>query len=47
MTVKRGRIGGGGREQKGERTHGHEQHCGDAGAEGGIRGVNGNGKSIQ
>ena len=40
-----GRLGGGGIEQKGKRTHGHGQWCGDCWGEGGIRGLNGNGKN--
>ena len=35
-------LGGGGIEQKGKRTHG--QQCGDYWADGGIKGLNGNGK---
>ena len=35
MTVSgRGRLRGGGIEQKGKRTHGHEQQCGDCWGEG-------------
>ena len=37
--------GGGGIEQKGKRTHGHGKQCGDCQHEGGIRGLNGNGKN--
>ena len=33
-------------EQKGERTHGHEQWCGDCSGEKGVRGLNSNGKNI-
>ena len=34
-------------EQKGKKTHGHGQQCGDwGGGEGRIRGINGNGKNI-
>ena len=40
-----GRRGGEGIEQKGKRTHGHGQQCGDCWAEGGIRGLNGNRKN--
>ena len=40
----RGRLGCGGTEQKGKRTHGHGQRYGDCWGEGGIRGLNGNGK---
>ena len=29
MTASRGKLGVGGTEQKGKRTHGHGQHCGD------------------
>ena len=35
-------VGGGEIEQTGERIHGHEQHCGDCGWGGGLRGLNGN-----
>ena len=35
---------GGGIEQKGKRTHGHEQQCGDCEGEGVIMGINSNGK---
>ena len=38
-------LGGGGKEQKGKRTHGHGHQCGDWCGEGGIRGLNGNGKN--
>ena len=31
-------------EQKGKRTHGHGQQCGDGG-EGDVRGINGKGKN--
>ena len=31
-------------EQKGKKTHGHGQQCGDCGGEGGIRKFNSNGK---
>ena len=37
-----GRLGGGEIEQKGERTHGHGQQCGDYLGEGHIRGLKGN-----
>ena len=37
--------GGGGIEQKGKRTHGHGQQCGDCGGYRDIRGLNGNGKN--
>ena len=37
-------LGGGGMEQKGKRTHGHGQQCGDYREEGGIRGLNVHGK---
>ena len=36
------RLGGGEIEQKGERTHGHGQQCGDCLGEGHIRGLKGN-----
>ena len=39
-----GRFGGGGTEQKGERTHGHGRQCGDCSGEGSIRRLNGNAK---
>ena len=39
-------AGSGGIQQKGTRTHGHGQQCGDCWGEGGIRGLNGNGKNI-
>ena len=40
-------LGGGGTEQKGTRTQGHGQQCGDCcgGEKVGIRGLNGNGKN--
>ena len=38
-----GRLGGGGIKQKGERTHGHGQQCGDCRGEEYIRGLCGNG----
>ena len=40
------KLVGGGIEQKGKRTHGHGQQCGDCWGEQGIRGLNGNGKHI-
>ena len=39
-----GRSEGGGTEQKGKRTHGHGQQCGDCWGERGISGLNGDGK---
>ena len=47
MTASGGgvRLGGGGIEQKGKRTHGHGQQCGDCWKERGIRRLNGNGKN--
>ena len=39
-----GKLGDRGTEQKGKRTHGHGQQCKDSWGEGGIRGLNGNGK---
>ena len=45
MTVGWGGLGGRGIEQKGKRTHGHGQQCGDCREEEGIRGLNGNGKN--
>ena len=45
MTTKwEGRLNGRGIEQKGKRTHGHGQQCGDCWKEMGIKGINGNGK---
>ena len=45
MTASVGRrLGDGGIEQKGKRTHGHGQQCGDCRSEEGIRGVNDHGK---
>ena len=35
---------GGGKEQKGKRTHKHGQQCGDCKGEESIKGINGNGK---
>ena len=43
--VGEGQVRGGGIDQKGKRTHGHGQQCGDGWGEQCIRGVNGNGKS--
>ena len=40
-----GELGGGGIEQKGKQTHGHGQQCGDFWGMGGIRGLNGKGKT--
>ena len=45
LTAMGGRLEGGGIKQKGERTHGHGQQCGDCEGEGGIRKINGNGKN--
>ena len=39
-----GRLGGGGIEQKGKRTHGHGQQCGDYRGQG-IKELHGNGKN--
>ena len=47
MTVSVEGEGVGGIEQKGKRTHGHRQQCGDCWGEVGIRGLIGNGKKIQ
>ena len=45
MAAKEGvRLGGGGIEQKGKRTHGHGQRCGDCLGERYIRGLNADGK---
>ena len=38
-------LGGGGLEQKGKRTHGHGQQCGDCLGKRSIGGLNGNGKN--
>ena len=43
MTASRGVLVGVVIEQKGKRTHGHGQQCGDCWGEEGIRGLNGNG----
>ena len=43
--VGEGRLGGGGIEPKGKRTHGHGQQCGDCWGKRSIRGLNGNGKN--
>ena len=40
-----GRLGSGESEQKGKRTRGHGQQCGDCWGKGGTRGLNGNGKN--
>ena len=40
-----GKLGDRGTEQKGKRTHGHGQQCGDCLGGGGVRGLNGNGKN--
>ena len=45
MTAGVGRLGGGGIDKKGKRTHGHGQQCGDCWREAVIRGLNGNGKN--
>ena len=48
MTAKGGLLGGGGIEQKGKRTHGHGQHCGDCRGGGeSIRGLHSNGKNLK
>ena len=47
MTAGGGRGRGGGIEQKGKRTHGHRQQCGDCCGEGSLKGLNGNGKKIK
>ena len=47
MTASRGKLGVGGTEQKGKRTHGHGQRCGECWAEGAVRGLNGNGNNIR
>ena len=39
-----GEVNGGEIKQKGQRTHGHGQQCGDCWGEEGIRGLNGNGE---
>ena len=33
-------------KRKRKRTHAHGQQCGDCGGEGGIKGLNGNGKNV-
>ena len=45
MTAKARGLVSGGMEQKGKRTHGHGQQCGDCGRGkgGGIRGISDNG----
>ena len=43
----RGVYRGGETEQKGKKTHGHGQQCGDCWGEEGRREINGNGKIIQ
>ena len=40
-----GKLGSGGIEQKGKRTHGHAQQCVDFWGEDGIGGLNGNGNN--
>ena len=47
MTASGGGEGEGvkGLSKKGKRTHGHEQLCGDCRGNGGIRGINANGKN--
>ena len=47
MTAGKGRLGGGGIEQKGVRTRGHGKQCGDCWREGSLKGLNGNGRKIQ
>ena len=44
MTAIQGEAKGQRDEQKGKRTHGHGQLCGDCWGKGSIRGLNGNGK---
>ena len=39
------RLEGGGIKQKGKRTHGHGQQCGDCREEGSLKRLNGNGKN--
>ena len=39
-----GKLGGGGMEHKGKRTHGHRQQWGDCWGVGDPRGLNGNGE---
>ena len=43
--VEVGSLGVGGIEQKGKRTHGHGQQCGDCWGEGSIMELNSNGKN--
>ena len=45
MTASGVWLVGGGIEQKGKRTHGHAQKCGDCWGSGSIRGLKGNGKN--
>ena len=45
MTASRGKLGVGGTEQKGKRTHGHGQQCGNCWGEGHIRGLTSNRKN--
>ena len=40
-----GKVEGGGIEQKGKRTHGHGQLCGDCSVEGSTKELKGNGKN--
>ena len=40
-----GRLGGGWIKQKGKKTLGHGQQCGDSRGKGSIREINGNGKN--
>ena len=47
MTAKRQEVGGRRTGQKGKRTHGHGQQCGDCGGEEGIMGINANEKKMQ
>ena len=46
LTAMGRQVEGGGTEQKGKRTHGHGQQCGDLAEKGdeSIRRINGNGK---
>ena len=47
MTAGQGRLGDGGIEQNGKRTHGHGQQCGDCWGEGYIKGQDDNGRKVQ
>ena len=46
MTASGGKLVGAGIEQKGKKTHGHEQQYGDCWGKRGLRGLNSNRKNI-